>query len=89
MDDIQFRARIDIDVPLWLAIDLKLAKKCRITIPRWMDEDALRALYNEENNDSRFAEIPFYAFEIAKILTRFAGDDFSRCDKSGLRIRSE
>ena len=54
-------------------------KKARILIPDWMREQTLLRIYKSENENISFQELPFYAFEIAKLLFLNASDDFKLC----------
>eukprot|EP01083_Nonionella_stella_P144246 450018_1 len=82
-----FRPKIAVEVPLWLAITLKLTKKCRIQIPEWLTEPWLNEILSCERSDQMFAELPFYAFEIVKLLLRYASDDFKFCGINERKVR--
>lgn len=45
-----FRAGLPLNVPLWLAVNLKQRNKCRIIPPSWMDIDKLEEKKEEEKN---------------------------------------
>ena len=55
-------------MPLWFAITLKKTKKCNICIPEWIKINNLKQLLMEENEYNEFSNIPFYGFQITKIL---------------------
>lgn len=39
-----FRANQEVDVPLWLAINLKQSKKCNFVIPSWLTLEMLQEI---------------------------------------------
>lgn len=43
-----FRAGLPIRVPLWVAVNLKQQKRCRIQPPEWMDVDTLELIKTDE-----------------------------------------
>lgn len=43
-----FRASLPLRVPLWVAVNLKRQKKCRIQPPDWMDVDKLEEIKQDE-----------------------------------------
>lgn len=43
-----FRASLPVNVPLWIAVNLKQQQKCKIQPPDWMDVDKLEELKEEE-----------------------------------------
>lgn len=43
-----FRAGLPVKVPLWVAVNLKQQKRCKIQPPAWMDVETLEAIKNEE-----------------------------------------
>ncbi|KAI0353038.1 Psf2-domain-containing protein [Trametes cingulata] len=71
-------------VPLWMASNLKLKKKCHIVPPSWLNVDFLQERLLRETTDPSFSEMPFRFAEIAKILLDVAPDDLQNPD----RIRS-
>jgi len=58
-----------IAVPLWLASTLKKSKKCSIKTPKWMEEDELTTILEQEKiNETFYHGLPFYYREISKIV---------------------
>lgn len=43
-----FRASLPVKVPLWLGINLKQQRKCKIYPPDWMNVDVLETIKEEE-----------------------------------------
>lgn len=43
-----FRASLPVNVPLWMAIDLKQQQKCKIQPPYWMDAEKLEEIKENE-----------------------------------------
>jgi GINS complex subunit 2 len=74
-----------VQVPLWLALTLKKQKKCRLVLPEWLNGESLAEVLKEERaQEGTFQELPFHYVEIATLLLKTAGDEFSMPD----RIRS-
>ncbi|KAI0650539.1 Psf2-domain-containing protein [Trametes meyenii] len=71
-------------VPLWMASNLKLKKKCHVVPPVWLNVDFLQERLMRETTDPSFSEMPFRFAEVAKILLDVASDDLQNPD----RIRS-
>ncbi|KAF7967272.1 hypothetical protein HWV62_23084 [Athelia sp. TMB] len=68
-------------VPLWMAVNLKLKKKCHIVPPDWLNADDLQALLNAETTKPTYSEVPFRYVEIAKVLLDVASEDIPSPDK--------
>ncbi|KAL0580083.1 DNA replication protein psf2 [Marasmius crinis-equi] len=68
-------------VPLWMAVNLKLKKKCHIIAPPWLTVDFLQNRLNEETVNPAFSKMPFRYAEIAKTLLDVAPDDLESTDK--------
>lgn len=43
-----FRAGLPVLIPLWMAVELKQQKRCKIQPPEWMDVEKLENLREEE-----------------------------------------
>lgn len=43
-----FRASLPLNVPLWIAINLKQQQRCKIQPPDWMDIERLEVLKEDE-----------------------------------------
>ncbi|KAI0796955.1 Psf2-domain-containing protein [Abortiporus biennis] len=68
-------------VPLWMATNLKMKKKCHIIPPVWLNTDYLQDRFNEETTKEEFSRLPFRFMEISKVLLDVASDDFQNPDK--------
>ncbi|KAI1796186.1 Psf2-domain-containing protein [Ganoderma leucocontextum] len=68
-------------VPLWMASNLKLKKKCHIVPPTWLDVDFLQEKLAQETTSPDFSEMPFRFAEIAKILLDVASDDLQNPER--------
>ncbi|KAG7097201.1 hypothetical protein E1B28_004572 [Marasmius oreades] len=75
------RPPIKASVPLWMAVNLKLKKKCHIIAPPWLNVEFLQNRLNEETGNKVFSKMPFRFAEIAKILLDVAPDDLESPDK--------
>lgn len=73
-----FKPNKPVVIPLWLAIQYKKNKKCRVIPPIWMDLKFLREKFElEKKNEAILQELPYYFFEICQILFNKAEDDIS------------
>ncbi|KAF9076996.1 Psf2-domain-containing protein [Rhodocollybia butyracea] len=68
-------------IPLWMAINLKLKKKCHIVAPEWLSVEFLQSRLDEEVSDLGFSMLPFRYAEISKVLLDVAPDDIQNIDK--------
>ncbi|KAJ8086904.1 DNA replication protein psf2 [Marasmius tenuissimus] len=68
-------------IPLWMAVNLKLKKKCHIITPPWLTVEFLQNRLSEENSNPAFSKMPFRYSEIAKTLLDVAPDDLENTDK--------
>ncbi|PPQ66589.1 hypothetical protein CVT26_009489 [Gymnopilus dilepis] len=68
-------------VPLWMAVNLKLKKKCHIIAPPWLNADYLQDRLTEETSQPAFSKLPFRFTEIAKVILDVASDDLESPDK--------
>lgn len=71
-------------VPLWLAVNLKLKKKCNIVPPDWLSVEFLQdklSVETDERLKDGFARFPFRYAEIAKVLLDVASDNLEESDK--------
>jgi GINS complex subunit 2 len=56
-------------VPLWLGMQFKKNKKCRIIPPSWLDTQVLiDKLEVEKKSDGTLAELNYYFYEISMLL---------------------
>ncbi|ESK95068.1 dna replication complex gins protein psf2 [Moniliophthora roreri MCA 2997] len=75
------RPPIKSQVPLWMAVNLKLKKKCHIVAPSWLNVESLTNRLAEETQNAAFSKMPFRFAEIAKILLDVAPDDLENTDQ--------
>ncbi|TFK68208.1 Psf2-domain-containing protein [Pluteus cervinus] len=68
-------------IPLWMAVNLKLKKKCHIVAPPWLNVDYLQERLAKETAEKEFSELPFRFAEISKVLLDVASDDLENPDK--------
>ncbi|KIK67795.1 hypothetical protein GYMLUDRAFT_238001 [Collybiopsis luxurians FD-317 M1] len=68
-------------MPLWMAVNLKMKKKCHIVAPEWMSVEFLQARLDEELSEPGFSKLPFRYAEISKVLLDVAPDDLQNTDK--------
>lgn len=68
-------------VPLWMAFNLKLKKKCHIVSPPWLNVDYLQDRLIRETSEQGFSDLPFRFAEISKVLLDVASDDLENPDK--------
>jgi len=72
-----------IAVPLWLATTLKKSKKCSIKTPKWMEEEELRNILEQEKvHETFYHGLPFYYREISKMVF----DVDSSCNQKQVRV---
>ncbi|KAI0747297.1 hypothetical protein BC629DRAFT_1561033 [Irpex lacteus] len=68
-------------VPIWMATNLKMKKKCHIVPPHWLNVEYLQERLSRETSHPEFSEMPFRFAEIAKVMLDVASDDFQNPDK--------
>jgi GINS complex subunit 2 len=74
-----FRPQLPLAVPLWLAIQLKKAKKCQIKTPNWLEVENLEFHLDREKRDPvQLAAIHFHFDEIARLLLHYAREDLNQ-----------
>uniref|UniRef100_A0A2K6N4J2 DNA replication complex GINS protein PSF2 n=1 Tax=Rhinopithecus bieti TaxID=61621 RepID=A0A2K6N4J2_RHIBE len=64
-----FNPGLPVEVPLWLAINLKQRQKCRLLPPEWMDEETFTPMPS-----------PYY-MELTKLLLNHASDNIPKADE--------
>lgn len=76
-----FNPSLPIDVPLWLALNLKQRQKCHIQPPDWMNVEKLEEIKTEEQESKFFTALPSkHYMELAQLLLKFAINDIPRAD---------
>lgn len=79
-----FTPPIRLRVPLWLALNLKKASKCKIDPPQWLSLDNLKNLIELDD----FSSLPFNYLETGFVLLGSASDDFGNsADKITVLLR--
>ncbi|TEB35723.1 Psf2-domain-containing protein [Coprinellus micaceus] len=69
-------------LPLWMAVNLKLKKKCHIIAPDWLNVEHLQdRLAQEVAKPDAFSDLPFRFSEISKVLLDVASDDLENPDQ--------
>ncbi|KAB0794749.1 hypothetical protein PPYR_11588 [Photinus pyralis] len=77
-----FRASLPVNVPLWVAVNLKQQRKCKIQPPDWMDVEQLELLKEAEKASRNFVKMPSEHYMIeGKLLLSIATDDIARADE--------
>ncbi|KAF5322888.1 hypothetical protein D9619_000623 [Psilocybe cf. subviscida] len=68
-------------IPLWMAVNLKLKKKCHIIAPDWLNVEYLLEKLTLETSQPAFSQLPFRFAEISKVILDVASDDLENPDK--------
>ncbi|CAA7260063.1 unnamed protein product [Cyclocybe aegerita] len=68
-------------IPLWMAVNLKMKKKCHIIAPDWLNTEFLQERLIQETSQPAFSSLPFRFAEIAKVILDVASDDLENPDK--------
>ncbi|KAM9607495.1 DNA replication complex GINS protein PSF2 isoform 1-T1 [Trichechus inunguis] len=77
-----FNPGLPVQVPLWLAINLKQRQKCRLIPPEWMDVEKLEKRRDHERKEETFTPMPSpYYMELTKLLLNHASDDIPKADE--------
>lgn len=83
-----FTAGLPIEVPLWMAINLKQRQKARIRPPDWMDVEKLQEKKQEETDSKFFTEMPCkHYMELTQLLLKYAMDDIPHADETRTLIK--
>uniref|UniRef100_E1BC42 DNA replication complex GINS protein PSF2 n=1 Tax=Bos taurus TaxID=9913 RepID=E1BC42_BOVIN len=77
-----FNPGLPVQVPLWLAVNLKQRQKCRLLPPEWMDVEKLEKIRDHERKEETFTPMPSpYYMELTKLLLNQEGPGLpSACD---------
>uniref|UniRef100_A0A3B3R1I0 DNA replication complex GINS protein PSF2 n=1 Tax=Paramormyrops kingsleyae TaxID=1676925 RepID=A0A3B3R1I0_9TELE len=77
-----FNPGLPVNVPLWLALNLKQRQKCRIVPPEWMDVEKLEEIREQERKEETFTPIPNpHYMELTKLLLNHASDNIPKADE--------
>ena len=83
-----FKAGLPLDVPLWVAVNLRQRQKCRILQPEWMDLEQLEESKEKEKEDALFTELPNeHIFVAANMILDVATPDIGRADEIKTAIK--
>jgi GINS complex subunit 2 len=63
-----FRAQMPIRVPVWLAVELKRMRRCRVQPPEWMEPQRLQDLIEMEKKELLLCTVPMNFVEISNVL---------------------
>uniref|UniRef100_A0A8C4U7E5 DNA replication complex GINS protein PSF2 n=1 Tax=Falco tinnunculus TaxID=100819 RepID=A0A8C4U7E5_FALTI len=88
-----FNPGLPVEVPVWLAINLKQRQKCRLIPPEWMDvalagslirqtQEKLEEIRDQERKEDTFTPMPSpYYMELTKLLLNYASDNIPKADE--------
>lgn len=77
-----FRAGLPVNVPIWMALNLKQRQKCRIIPPDWMNVEKLQEVKEEESQSRLFTKMPSeHYMVVGHMLLGSATDDIPRTDE--------
>ncbi|XP_018619069.1 DNA replication complex GINS protein PSF2 isoform X1 [Scleropages formosus] len=77
-----FNPGLPVNVPVWLALNLKQRQKCRIVPPEWMDVEKLEEIREQERKEDMFTPMPSsHYMELTKLLLNHASDNIPRADE--------
>ncbi|WAR11536.1 PSF2-like protein [Mya arenaria] len=81
-----FSPGLPIDVPLWMAVNLKQRQKARIRPPEWMDVEKLQEKKQEETDSKFFTEMPCKCYmEMTTLLLKYI-DTFVKSDATHAKL---
>ena len=78
-----FKTQKPVEVPLWLALELKKKGKCTIIVPNWLDEEILKNLVElekesaDKSNELKCKLPDFYFFELSILLLHYSQDQIA------------
>lgn len=77
-----FNPGLSVNVPVWLALNLKQRQKCRIVPPEWMSVEKLEEMRELERKEDAFTPVPSpYYMELTKLLLNHASDNIPKADE--------
>ncbi|XP_008068652.1 DNA replication complex GINS protein PSF2 [Carlito syrichta] len=77
-----FSPGLPVEVPLWLAVNLKQRQRCRLLPPAWMDVEKLEMVRDRERQEETFTPMPSpYYTELTKLLLNHASDNIPKADE--------
>ena len=83
-----FRPGIPVQVPLWMAVNLKQRQKCRLTAPEWMNVEILTKLKEDEALSKTFVAMPDEHYMVtAQLVLGAAPHDIANADEIRMLIK--
>ncbi|XP_008308848.1 LOW QUALITY PROTEIN: DNA replication complex GINS protein PSF2 [Cynoglossus semilaevis] len=77
-----FNPGLPVDVPVWLALNLKQRQKCRIVPPEWMEVEKLEEMRELERKENTFTPVPSpFSMGLTKLLLTHASDNIPKADE--------
>ncbi|KAJ8887976.1 hypothetical protein PR048_007461, partial [Dryococelus australis] len=77
-----FRAGLPVNVPVWMAINLRQRQKCKIIPPDWMNVEKLEEAKEIESQSRYFTKMPSDHYMVeAHLLLQAASEDIPRADE--------
>lgn len=84
-----FRAGLPVNVPLWMALNLRQRQKCRIIAPDWLDVEKLEAFKEEEKANKYFTKMPSeHYMVVAQLLLSAVDDDIPRIEEIRMAVKN-
>ncbi|KAA1085302.1 DNA replication protein psf2 [Puccinia graminis f. sp. tritici] len=68
-------------LPVWLIIELKLKKLGKVVLPAWLSLVELKKLFHFEIHSPQLSELPYFWFEISKLLIEIAAEDIDSLEE--------
>ncbi|KAK3932512.1 putative DNA replication complex GINS protein PSF2 [Frankliniella fusca] len=83
-----FRAGLPVNVPIWMALNLRQRQKCRIIAPDWLDVEKLEALIEGEKSNRFFTKMPSeHYMVVAQLLLSAVDDDIPRVEEIRMAVK--
>lgn len=83
-----FRPGIPVQVPLWMAINLKQRQKCRLSAPEWMTVETLTKIKEDEGQSKTFTPMPDEHYMVtAQLILGAAPHDIANVDEIRILIK--
>ncbi|XP_047003250.1 probable DNA replication complex GINS protein PSF2 [Schistocerca americana] len=77
-----FRAGLPVNVPIWMALNLKQRQKCRIIAPDWMNLENLQEVKDQESQSRLFTRMPSEHYMVeSHLLLGAASDDIPQAEE--------
>lgn len=83
-----FRPGIPVQIPLWMAINLKQRQKCRLTAPEWMNVDTLTKIKEDEGQSKTFTPMPDEHYMVTtQLILGAAPHDIANADEIRMLVK--